>query len=580
MTDQRRTGAPATGGNAGKAARGGGLGAADEAIAAANTDAAPGKPPRSSRAASLLIAAGILLSRVVGLVRERVVATYFGTGLHADVFSAGLRMPNVLQNLLGEGTLSASFIPVYSELLGQGRTKEAGRVAGAMFALLLGIAGVISLLGILLAPVLVSVFTPGFEGARRELMVAIVRVIFPMTGVLVLSAWSLGILNSHRKFFIPYFAPVLWNAAIIGALVAFASRVNLDALLMAAAWGALLGGFLQFGIQLPWVLRLDREIRLNMGRDSPAFKEAIRNAGPAIMGRGVVQVSTYIDMVLASLLAIGALARIRYAQTLYVLPVSLFGMSVAAAELPELARERNNATEALRERAVSAGRRVAFFVVPSFIAFVLLGDVIVAGIYRAGQFGAADVTVVWLTLAAYSMGLLASTSTRIYQSAFFALRDTKTPARVAGLRVLTSAIAGAILMTQFESITIGAFTIPAGLLSNVRIAGLPLGPVGLALGAAVGAWLEWGLLRTRLGRRIGTVGAGAGELTRMFGAALIAAGVAHIVRLQLGHAHPVAIAAAVVAVFGVVYFAVARLFGLTEARVVMDSMLRRVRRRR
>src|SRR5262245_19504315 len=126
--------------------------------------AAAAPAPRSSPAASFLIAAGILLSRVVGLIAGRVVATYFGAGMHADVLSAGLRMPIVLQNLLGEGTLSASFIPVYSELLHQGRTKEAGRVAGAMFALLLGIAGVISLLGVLLAPVLVTVFTPGFEG--------------------------------------------------------------------------------------------------------------------------------------------------------------------------------------------------------------------------------------------------------------------------------------------------------------------------------------------------------------------------------------------------------------------------------
>jgi putative peptidoglycan lipid II flippase len=534
-------------------------------------------PARGSRAASFLIASGILLSRIVGLVRERVIATYFGTGLHADVFRASLRMPNVLQNLLGEGTLSASFIPVYSELLGQGRAKEAGRVAGAMFALLLGIAGVISLLGVLLAPVLVSVFTPGFEGHRRELMIAMVRIIFPMTGVLVLSAWSLGILNSHRNFFLPYFAPVLWNAAIIGALVSLNGRVDLDALLMAAAWGALVGGFLQFGIQLPWVLKLDREIRLNTGRGESSFKEAVRNAGPAIMGRGVVQLSTYVDMVLASLLTIGALARIGYAQTLYLLPVSLFGMSVAAAELPELARERNSATDALRARAVAATRRVSFFVVPSFVAFVLLGDVIVAGIYRAGKFGAADVMIVWLTLAAYSMGMLASTNTRIYQSAFFALRDTKTPARVAGLRVLTSAIAGAVLMTQFESISIGSLTIPAGLLGKVRVAGLPLGPIGLALGAAVGAWLEWSLLRSRLARRIGAVGVGGSELSRMFGAALVAAAAGYAIRFAAPTLHPVIAAAIVTAVFGAVYITVARVLGLVEARVFVDSLRRRAR---
>ena len=536
-------------------------------------------PRKSNRAASLLVAAGILLSRILGLVRERMLAIYFGTGLQADVFSAGLRMPNVLQNLLGEGTLSASFIPVYSELLGQGRTKEAGRVAGAMFALLLGIAGGIALLGVVLAPLLVTVFTPGFEGHRRDLMITVVRIVFPMTGVLVLSAWALGILNSHRKFFIPYFAPVLWNVAIIAALIAFAHRVDLDGLLMAAVWGALVGGFLQFGIQLPWVLKLDREIRLNSGRGEPAFKEIIRNAGPAIMGRGVVQLSTYVDMVLGSLLAIGAVARLRYAQALYVLPISLFGMSIAAAELPDLARDRAQGTAALRERTIAAATRVAFFVVPSFVAFVLIGEIFVAGIYRAGQFGVADVRLVWLTLAAYSIGMLASTSGRIYQTAFFALRDTRTPARVAGLRVLTSAIAGGALMLQFEPVTLSGVTVPAGLFGDVRVAGLSLGPVGLALGAAVGAWLEWALLRGSLSRQIGSVGVGAGALGRLFGAAIAGAAGGYGLSLALHDLHPMITAGLVASVFGVIYLAMTRLLGVTEARIVMDGLLRRLLRR-
>ena len=244
----------------------------------------------------------------------------------------GLRLPNVLQNMLGEGTLSASFIPVYSHLLGQGKTHDAGRVAGAAFALLLAVAGAISLLGVLLAPALVTVFTPGFEGQRRELMVTMVRILFPMTGILVLSAWSLGILNSHRKFFIPYFAPVLWNAAIIATLIAFFHRTDLDTVLLAAGWGALAGGVLQFGFQLPWVLKLERNLVFNRGRGDSSFREVIRNAGPAILGRGVVQIGSYVDVVLASLLAIGAVSRMRYAQTLYVLPISLFAMSIAMGE--------------------------------------------------------------------------------------------------------------------------------------------------------------------------------------------------------------------------------------------------------
>jgi putative peptidoglycan lipid II flippase len=348
---------------------------------------------------------------------------------------------------------------------------------------------------------------------------------------------------------------------------------------MAAGWGALVGGLLQFGIQLPWVLKLEREIRLSTGRHESAFKEVIRNAGPAIMGRGVVQVSTYVDMILASLLGLGAVARIQFAQTLYVLPVSLFGMSVAAAELPELAREHGGGTEALRERAVAASRRVSFFVVPSFVAFLMLGQVIVAGIYGAGRFSSADVIAVWLILAAYSLGLLASTSTRIYQSAFFALRDTKTPARVATLRVLMAAVCGAVLMLQFQPVTIRALTIPGGLFTDLRVAGSALGPVGLALGAAAGAWLEWTLLYRSLRKRIGDVGAGLSHLARMFGAALIAGTAGYGVKVAVGPLHPIIVAVLVLGTFGLIYFGVARALGLSEAKVVMDSVMRRVRRR-
>lgn len=538
--------------------------------------------PRSSRLASLFVAAGILLSRVVGLLRERVLAGFFGTGLHADVFSAGLRMPNVLQNLLGEGTLSASFIPAYSALLAEGRTRDAGRLAGAVFALLLAIAGAIALLGVVLAPWLVAVFTPGFQGERRELMIAVVRILFPMTGVLVLSAWALGVLNSHRRFFLPYFAPVLWNAVIIGALLAFAGRTDLDGLLMAAAWGAFAGGVLQFGVQLPWVLRLQKGLRLVPDRSLPAFRDTMRNLGPAVLGRGVVQLSGYIDLVLASLLAIGAPARLRFAQTLYVLPVSLFAMSIAAAELPELSRERGAGMEVLRTRLVAALRRSAFFVVPSLVAFVALGDLIVAGIYQTGEFGPADVNIVRLVLAAYALGLLASTSTRLYQSAFFATGDTRTPARIAALRVLASALAGIALMLQFEPVTLAGLTFGGGVLAGVRAQGLPLGPVGLALGASVGAWLEWGLLRRRLAALMGRAGAGAGAgaLVRLFACALLAAAVALGLRALLPPLPPLPAAVVSCGAFGGVYLVATLALGVEEARGTVAAMRRRLGRGR
>jgi putative peptidoglycan lipid II flippase len=534
----------------------------------------------SATRASSLVAAGILLSRVAGLARERVFAHYFGTSLYADAFRAGLRMPNVLQNLLGEGTLSASFIPVYAELLEQGREEEAGRVAGAIFSLLFALAGLLSLVGVLFAPVLTTVLLPGFEGERREVTILITQVIFPMTGVLVLSAWSLGILNSHRNFFVPYFAPVLWNGAMIGTLVLLGGGMSQRQLILALAWGALLGGVLQLAIQLPWVLRLERRLKLSTGRGMAPVREVVRNAGPAIMGRGVVQLSGYIDMVLASFIGVGAVAILGYAQTIYILPVSLFGMSVAAAELPELSRQRGAAVEVLRERTRAGLARVAFYVVPTAVAFLALGDTFVAALYQTGRFDRAQTLLVFAALAAYTVGLLASTGTRLFSSAFFALRDTRTPAKIAALRVLVAAVLGFVLMVQFEPIHIQwiGLHLSAGLWGGVRIAGQPLGAVGLALGAGLAAWLEWTLLRRALRKRMGPVGVGAGYLSRLFAGALAGAAAGWGIRL-LVELHPVWQGLLVMGGYGAVYFAVTGVLGVAEARVFFGRAGRLLGRR-
>lgn len=519
--------------------------------------------PRAA-AYARLVAAGILLSRIAGLVRERIFAQYFGTSIAADAFKAALRGPNVLQNLLGEGTLSASFIPVYSELLVQGRREEAGRVAGAVFALLLAAAGLLSLIGIALAPVLVSVFTPGFQGEQRELTISAIRIIFPMTGTLVLSAWALGILNSHRRFFLAYFAPVLWNAAMIATLLYFGPRQTQGQLVTTLAWGAFAGGLLQFAIQLPRLLRLEPNLRIRWAPRMPAVRTVVRNAGPAIMGRGVVQLSGYLDLVLASLLAAGAFATITYASTIYLLPYSLFGMSIAAAELPELSRQRQAAKNVLRER-VSAGlRELIVYVIPSFVAFILLGDILVGALYQTGEFERADTLLVWAVLAAYAIGLLASTSTRLYNSAFFALQDTKTPAKVAAMRVVFAAGIGAGLMF---------------LLQRVSLAGQPLGPVGIALGAGAGAWFEWFALRRSLGRQLeGAPGAGAGRVAKLIVSATVAAVIGRGIDWLLPPLHPIVVAVIVLIPFGLVYFGLARALGVPEAAAASDRVLRRLRR--
>jgi putative peptidoglycan lipid II flippase len=507
-------------------------------------------PARSAR----WVAAGIFLSRIAGLVREMIFARFFGTSVSADAWRAASRMPNVLQNLLGEGTLSASFIPQYAKLLEDGREADAGRLAGAVFALLVALAGALALLGVVLAPVLVSVFTPGFEGLQRELTIRLVRLIFPMAGVLVLSAWSLGVLNSHRRFFISYVAPVVWNGAMIAALLIWGPLREQPDLVILLGWAALMGGGLQFLVQLPWVLRLERSLRIRWDPGMPEVRATIRHAGPAILGRGVVQVSAYVDIFLASFLVQGSVATLGYAQQLYVLPVSLFGMAVAAAELPELSRQRDRALEVLRTRIAGGLRQIAFLVIPSAVGYIVIGDYLIAALFQRGDFGPADTVWTHTVLAAYSVGLIASTATRLFSSSYFALEDTRTPAKFAAMRVVLAASLGATLML------IGR---------NFTVAGNSLGPAGLALGSGLAAWLEWSLLRWGLRRRVGDVLPPLGVLGRMLAAAVAAAVVGRATGMILPALPTLITGGVVLAVFGSVYFGVAAALGLPEARRVV-----------
>jgi putative peptidoglycan lipid II flippase len=290
--------------------------------------------PASSRQFAFLVAAGIFLSRVAGLVRDRVFAHYFGNSDAADVFKAAFRIPNFLQNMFGEGVLSASFIPVYASLLARGDKEEARRTAGAVAALLTLSTSILVLLGVLTAPWLIEAVAPGFQGEKRELTILLVRILFPGAGLLVASAWCLGVLNSHRKFFLSYTAPVLWNIAmIVGMLAAGAGRAQ-NSLVVITAWASVAGSALQVLVQLPMVFKLLGGLTLSLAHQAEHVRTVIRNFIPVFISRGVVQISAYIDAFLASWLPTGAVSALAYAQTLYILPVSLFGMSVSAAELP------------------------------------------------------------------------------------------------------------------------------------------------------------------------------------------------------------------------------------------------------
>ncbi len=554
--------------------------------------AAPGP---SSRGASALVGAGILLSRLSGLVRERVIAYFLGVGVAVDAFRAALRIPNLLQNLLGEGVLSASFIPVYARLLAQGEQEEAGRVAGAIAGLLSALAGVLVVVGVVLARPLALVLTPGFTGDRLELTVTLIRILTPGIGFLVLSAWCLGILNSHRRFFLSYVAPVLWNGAQIAVLVAVAAvGVTGTSLAVALAWGTFAGGVLQFLVQVPAVRRLASPLPLSVRVDLPGVRATIGRFVPVVAGRGVVQVLGYVELLLASLLAVGAVSALGFAQVFYLLPISLFGMSVAAAELPELSRMDQHDRAALLARLQDGLARIAFFVTLAVVAYVAIGDLVVGALLQTGAFGPDETRLVWYVLIAYSGGLLATTAGRLLQNALYAGGDTRRPAAYAAIRVSVAAAAGAVLMLQLDRVVIdgpgldGLRTIAelpapiAPLPAGVREAPGPLhlGAAGLALASAGAAWLELTLLRRRVATVIGPVRVGGGQLGRILVAAVAAAAVALVLRPVVGGFHPllgVALAGPPVAL---VYGVVSAALGVDEARALLDGAARRLQRPR
>jgi putative peptidoglycan lipid II flippase len=510
----------------------------------------------STRAHSVAVATGILLSRLVGLIRDRVFAHYFGASDAADAFRAAFRIPNILQNLFGEGVLSASFIPVYARLRAEEQHEEASQLAEAVFAMLVLITAVLVAAGVLATPWLIDLIAPGFHDAKRQLTIRLVQILFPGAALLVLSAWCLGILNSHRRFLLSYSAPVVWNIAMIATLLWGGRHHPQTRLAVLLAIGSVIGSALQFVVQLPAVLRFLWPLRLHLNFSGLHVRTVSRNFFPVFLSRGVVQISAYVDSWLGSFLGTGAVAALAYAQTLYTLPVSLFGMAVSAAELPAMSSALGTPTEiadALGRRLRGGLEQIAFFVIPSAVGFVILGDVIVATIYHTGHFGQADVLFVWGVLAGSSVGLLASTSGRLYSSAFYALRDTRTPLNFAVLRV---------------ALTLGLGYLCA--LPLPRLLGIDQrwGTAGLTISAGIAGWVEFLLLRRAMHGRIGAVPSAAGRIARLWLVAILCAAVGYGIKRVLPFHQPLAVGPCVLIPYAALYLAVTQWMGIGNAGVL------------
>ena len=427
------------------------------------------------------VAAGIFVTRILGLIRERAIAHFFGVGLEVDAYRAALKIPNVIRNLLGEGTLSASFIPVYAALVERGDREAARSLSNAVVSLLVLVASAGAIVGAIVAPVITEIVAGGFSEAAEALTTSLVRILFPMAAVLIVSAWCLGILNTHRRFFLSYAAPSLWNIAQITTLVVFGGWLTGIDLVTALAWGALAGSVLQLLVQLPTVLRYTRGVAWNPRLSDSHTQRVFRAWLPVVFGAGVMQISSIVDTRLASMLEQGAVANLAYAQLIAVLPVSLFGMSVAAAALPELSRDAAVAQlDKLKRRLADGIQRIQYFVLPSAVASGFLGVHLVGPLYQTGQFGREQTLAVAVVLAFFGIGLPAQALIKLLASGHYAQGDTRTPVAIAAVSVTLSAVLAYVLMQRY-------------------------GVAGIALGGSIGAYVNVGLNYFTLSRKTGSI---------------------------------------------------------------------------
>jgi putative peptidoglycan lipid II flippase len=508
------------------------------------------------------VSLGIFSTKIFGIVRQAFIARYLGAGAAADAFNAATRIPNLLQNLFGEGALSASFIPVYSRLRAEGNEEEAGRVAGGVLALLTVLMIVLVMLGVLFAPAVLPIVAGGFKGHTRELAIDFVRITFPGIGIFVISAWCLGVLNSHRRFFLSYAAPVAWSAVMIGALWYYGRRQGVEEIARTASWAFMIGAVAQLLVQVPAVWSLvRRHFHFTLDWSNQNIRTVMRNFVPVGISRGIVQLSNYVDIFIASFLPEGTLSLITYATTISYVPVSMFGIGISAAELPEMSSVMGSDDERarqLRERLNAGLRHIAFFVIPSALSMVAAGDVMAAALFEhSKRFSHQNTIFIWGILAGSAVGLLASTSGRLYASTYYALNDTRTPLKFACVRVALTSVLGYLF----------AVPLPGLLGIDPRWGG-----AGLTISFGIAGWTEFMLLRRSLNQRIGATGAPAGFVVRLWTAAAAAGAAAYAVKRAVVTQSSVINAVVVLGAFGLVYLGATLALKVPEARLLLRRL--------
>lgn len=424
------------------------------------------------------IGALTFLSRILGLVRDMVLARFFGTGMAADAFFVAFRIPNLLRRLFAEGSLTIAFIPVFTEYLMIRTRKDAFELARAVLTLLALILAVVTLLGVIFSPWIVRAQAFGFggSGVKYDLTVFLTRITFPYIFLISIVAFFMGVLNSLRHFAAPAAAPIFLNMGIIGA--AYLISPHCAEPIVGIAIGVLVGGLLQVGIQVPWVLKKGLRLLPIWHPGHAGIKKIGLLMLPAIFGSAIYQFNQFMGTLLASFLAEGSVSWLYFADRLVQFPLGVFAIAVSTAALPSLSTQvAKKELDQFGDTLSHALRLVLFIALPSLVGLIVLGRPIIRIFFERGAFDAYSTAMTNQALIFYALGLWAFSGIRVMVSAFYALQDTKTPVRIAAITMVVNLILSLALMG-------------------------PLKHGGLALALSLASSLQFFLLIFFLGRKV------------------------------------------------------------------------------
>jgi putative peptidoglycan lipid II flippase len=429
-----------------------------------------------------VVGAATLLSRILGYIRDAVIAWYFGAGHSTDAFIAAFRIPNLLRKLFGEGAISNAFVPILTDYLTKDGKQEALRLARSALFVLSILLVVISLFGIAFSPLIVKAVAPGFidSPGKIPLTITLTRIMFPYIFFLGLVALCMGVLNVFGHFAAPALAPVLLNLAMICAVFFICPFVSSP--IVGLAIGVILGGVLQLSLQLPFMIRKGLILRQKGNFLHPGLKKIGRLMPPIIFGGAVYQINILVDGLLGSLLKEGSVSYLYFADRLVQFPLGVFAIAAATAVLPSLSREAAiNDLTALKDTFGYAVRLIIFFTIPSMVGLIVLREPIVVLLFQRGQFSSMATQLTARALLYYAIGLGAFSAVKIVAATFFALKDSRTPMIMAMISVAANIVLGIILMR-------------------------PMAHAGLALATSLASILNLGLLVHALRAKLGSLG--------------------------------------------------------------------------